>query len=94
MKNNKPPSGFGRDNVVFDSRWENLRWLVPFIRHGKGTTSNIIHRQGPLILDYIIDEPIAAEEAFESQPSASTIGNREENDDNDGSTISVISSSA
>ena len=30
-KNNKPP--WSRiDNVVIDSRWEHLRWLVPFIK--------------------------------------------------------------
>ena len=32
LQNNKPPSGSGRDHVVMDSRWEHLRWLVPFIK--------------------------------------------------------------
>lgn len=37
----RPPSGSGRESIELDSKWEHLRWLMPFIKHRPGTTSNL-----------------------------------------------------
>ena len=37
----KPASGAGRDSVNIETKWEHLRWLMPFIKHRPGASSNI-----------------------------------------------------
>ena len=90
LKTNKSPSRSGRDNVILDSRWDHLRWLVRFIRYREGTTSYVTvgpRKEPSLSDDIIIDGPI--EESAESLPITSAVRNEE---DNDGSTTSASTS--
>lgn len=41
LRNLCPASGSGREAITLDPKYENLRWLMPYIKQRTGTTTNL-----------------------------------------------------
>lgn len=61
LKSVKPPSGSGREDVSLDKKYESLRWLVPYIKHREGTTTNVKRK----LMDEASDEADAEQDELE-----------------------------